>query len=141
MLASITKIIISSFCLLFVYRINSSLNNSIGHSVSPITLWCLICWEYTVPRPIANFEFLKQGCYAQTILRIWPLFTFVFIQNHLPRPILSVTKSCSHPEIVSNSKIAVPPSFAILSSSWTFFCHCMKVSFLSLKICQLTLMG
>ena len=60
------------------------------------------------------------GCYANTILDIYPFLPFRFIWHHHPIHAISSPGSDTQPAIVSRSKIHVPHSYALSSSLYTF---------------------
>ena len=120
-LSFIFNIIIFFFLLplFLIYHTGSSLNKILGCLVSPFSMQCLICCKYTVPRPMGGVVGFPHGWYAHTIMHIFPLLPFIFIQHHLPFPILSVPDSDTQPAIASKAKVPVPLYCAPLSYPYT----------------------
>ena len=128
LIAFIIKIIILSFFYHFlIYRTNSSLEKILGQLVPPIAMRYLLCWVYTVPRPIYYVECFTPVLYAQTILHICTFFPFRFIQHHLPILVLYIPESDIQTAIVSNAKIPAPPSCALSSFPWTLCVYTARI--------------
>ena len=138
----IINMILFVFLLQFlIFCTIASLDKILEQSVSPIAMWHILHWAYTVTSSICDVMGFPHGFSVLTVLYISPLLPFRFIQHHLSIPVLSITDSVNHNENLSKSNITVPPS-CILSfhSKKLYVSTAWRASFWSKKFCQMNLM-